>query len=459
MLTPLCAAPANLTVSGGNGSVTLDWDDNLEPSLFGYNVYRSSQPDGVYTLVGSDLATSSFVDASLEADGSYHYVVKAEDVNGTESQGSDAISANVAGVVLNFFRIPYPGTRNNYTGWVGYEFTPSENLKIHSLGRAVSGSINGNHDVRIWRVSDQALLASVTVGSSSPVDEVNYAYETLASSVTLDSGVSYRIASSETAGGDAWRDLGRLYGVRGVASINGGAYGTGDYPASSSGGGSEGYVPVAFYYSDPAADTEPPTPNPGAWASLPQAVSSSAISMTAVTGADASGTVEYYFDEITGNPGGTDSGWQASPSYTDDGLSPGTTYTYSVTMRDAFLNEGTPSANASATTDASEPPAIHCDDIAMGFRKRGRSYYGQALARIKDANGANIAGAAVFGSWSGAISQSAFGITDSNGTVFFESAGVRDGGTYVFTVDSVALEGYVYDASANVETSDSITAP
>ena len=77
--------------------------------------------------------------------------------------------------------------------------------------------------------------------------------------------------------------------------------------------------------------------------------------MTATTGADASG-VEYYFDETSGNPGATDSGWQASPFYSDTGLTAGTTYTYTIQMRDLIGNVGTASAGANATTSDTAAP-------------------------------------------------------------------------------------------------------
>ncbi|MHC4280149.1 MAG: hypothetical protein ACYSUJ_08355 [Planctomycetota bacterium] len=54
-------------------------------------------------------------------------------------------------------------------------------------------------------------------------------------------------------------------------------------------------------------DTDPPTPDPLVWATAPYATGKTSIDMTAVTASDPSG-VEYYFDETTGNPGGTDSG-------------------------------------------------------------------------------------------------------------------------------------------------------
>ena len=97
-------------------------------------------------------------------------------------------------------------------------------------------------------------------------------------------------------------------------------------------------------------DTTPPTPDAATFAIAPVADSDTSISMTATTGSDPSGPVEYLFTETSGNPGGSSSGWQSSPSHTDTGLSPGTEYTYTVTLRDSLGNTGTASDPASATT-------------------------------------------------------------------------------------------------------------
>ncbi|KKL56483.1 hypothetical protein LCGC14_2244960, partial [marine sediment metagenome] len=82
-------------------------------------------------------------------------------------------------------------------------------------------------------------------------------------------------------------------------------------------------------------DTTAPTPNPATFSSAPSADSDTAISMTATTGSDQTGPVEYYFDETTSGNGATDSGWQTSASYTDSGLDADTQYTYTVQMRDS----------------------------------------------------------------------------------------------------------------------------
>ncbi|MHC4647235.1 MAG: fibronectin type III domain-containing protein, partial [Planctomycetota bacterium] len=125
--------------------------------------------------------------------------------------------------------------------------------------------------------------------------------------------------------------------------------------------------------TDPSPDTDPPTPNPATFASPPAAVSDTEITMTATTGSDASPPVEYYFDETSGNPGGSDSGWITNTTYNDTGLSAETQYTYTVQMRDSVGNTGTASAPASATTD----PKSYCGAAPM--------YRDSAIANISAA--------------------------------------------------------------------------
>jgi hypothetical protein len=93
-------------------------------------------------------------------------------------------------------------------------------------------------------------------------------------------------------------------------------------------------------------DSNPPTPNPAQFAQVPTALSTTSITMTAVTGTDTVSPVQYLFKEA----GGALSGWQSSPVYIDTNLQPGTEYTYTVTMRDLAGNETAPSGSFSAFT-------------------------------------------------------------------------------------------------------------
>lgn len=100
-------------------------------------------------------------------------------------------------------------------------------------------------------------------------------------------------------------------------------------------------------------DLTAPIPNPSTFSIAPTPTGSSTITMTATTSTDAfTGPVQYFFNETSGNAGGSDSGWQTSPTFTDTGLAAGTQYTYRVQTRDSAStpNVTTFSASASATT-------------------------------------------------------------------------------------------------------------
>lgn len=87
-------------------------------------------------------------------------------------------------------------------------------------------------------------------------------------------------------------------------------------------------------------ETVPPRPNPMTWAITPHSATATSITMTATTARDNSASpVQYYFDETSGNPGATDSGWITSPIYTDSNLVPGARYGYRVKAKDARNNE------------------------------------------------------------------------------------------------------------------------
>ena len=192
------------------------------------------------------------------------------------------------------------------------------------------------------------------------------------------------------------------------------------------------------------------------WASPPAPAGPTSITMTATTATDTSG-VRYYFECTAG--GGNDSGWLDTPTYVDTGLTPDTLYTYRVKATDKAVppNETGWSTEESATTPSA--PEMYVNDIAMGFRKQGQKYFGQATVWIKDDGGADVSGSLVTGDWSGAVSEMAMGTTGGDGKIFFESGSVTGGGTYTFTVTDVSKSGYVYNPALNVMTFGSITAP
>ncbi len=85
--------PTGLTATGGNAQVSLDWNDNTEPDLASYTVYRAEQNGGPYDLIDSGVATSNYLDTTAVNGTTYYYVVTATDTSGNESGYSNEASA------------------------------------------------------------------------------------------------------------------------------------------------------------------------------------------------------------------------------------------------------------------------------------------------------------------------------------------------------------------------------
>jgi hypothetical protein len=127
---------------------------------------------------------------------------------------------------------------------------------------------------------------------------------------------------------------------------------------------------------------------------------------------------------------------------------------------DAIGNWGNYSSVVIKVTD--NLPAMHISDIQVSATHGRWSYiHGQATVTVVDATGKHVAGATVYGHWSGSVSGSAFGQTGTNGKVTFSSMEIYYMGgwfsrrlTFTFTVDNIIKTGWIYDKSANVKTSD-----
>ena len=88
------AAPTGLAPTAGDRQAFLDWADNAEADLAGYNVYRSTAQGSGHTRINpSPVTASAYLDNTVVANTTYYYVVRAVDLSGNESANSDEISA------------------------------------------------------------------------------------------------------------------------------------------------------------------------------------------------------------------------------------------------------------------------------------------------------------------------------------------------------------------------------
>jgi hypothetical protein len=88
------AAPRGLTATAGSSGIALDWADNSEPDLSGYEIYRATTAGGPYTQISTNrVSASSYTDASVSEGTAYYYIVKAADKANQLSVASNEASA------------------------------------------------------------------------------------------------------------------------------------------------------------------------------------------------------------------------------------------------------------------------------------------------------------------------------------------------------------------------------
>ncbi len=88
------AAPAGITAAPQGPGNALDWSDNTDPLLAGYNVYRStSSTSGFVKVNTSTVTTSDYLDTTAAAGTKYYYKVTAVDSWGGESVASAVVNS------------------------------------------------------------------------------------------------------------------------------------------------------------------------------------------------------------------------------------------------------------------------------------------------------------------------------------------------------------------------------
>jgi fibronectin type 3 domain-containing protein len=87
------SAPTGLVASGGDGKVTLSWtvpnSDGGSP-ITGYNIYRSTTPGGEGATVFATAVSNSYTDSAVTNGTTYYYTVAAVNAVGSSPQSTEA---------------------------------------------------------------------------------------------------------------------------------------------------------------------------------------------------------------------------------------------------------------------------------------------------------------------------------------------------------------------------------
>ena len=110
-------APTGLEGSAtGDGTISLDWNDNSGGDVNGYNIYRSTiSGSGYVKLNDTLLATSDYIDDTATGGITSYYIVTAVDANDTESDYSDEEAVVLGDWSTQTFVFSYAGAKLNYS--------------------------------------------------------------------------------------------------------------------------------------------------------------------------------------------------------------------------------------------------------------------------------------------------------------------------------------------------------
>ncbi|MBN1422274.1 MAG: alkaline phosphatase [Planctomycetes bacterium] len=483
------AVPAGLTASAGDTVVTLDWDDNSDGDLAGYNVYRWDSQDQAYSLVAStDKLTTAWSDTELANGTAYYYVLTAVDTSSNESGYSDQASATpqngaplppanlvaTAGdtqVTLTWDVSPEP----DIAGYNVYSRTDPEGTydQVNTDGLVTEATYTDTglaNDTPYYYVvtavdTEEAESGYSDEASATPTDMTPPAVPTELAATAGDGQVSlewadggvdvagYNVYRSTTPGGD-YTQIGE--------PVTANAYT--DSPVTS--GTTYYYVVTAFDshgnesgYSAEVSATPYDTVPPAAPTGLEATAGDGQVSLEWADNGEGDLVAGYnvYRSTTSGSGYAQINGSLVTESdYTDDTVENGTTYYYVVTAVDAGDLESGYSAEVSATPDVGS--AISVVSITMTLIPTGKNTKGEATVTLSEA----VAGATVTGTWllnGELLQEGAFSTADDSGVAVIASPPmkVKTGDVFTFQVTDVTLTGYAYDSASNQETQDSIT--
>ncbi|MGA1867761.1 MAG: Ig-like domain-containing protein [bacterium] len=86
------SAPTGLAGTPGELSATLNWDENPECDILGYDIYRSPGCDETYDLIKSWIEETSYTDNNLVGGIEYCYYIRAIDIKYNDSEPSQSIT-------------------------------------------------------------------------------------------------------------------------------------------------------------------------------------------------------------------------------------------------------------------------------------------------------------------------------------------------------------------------------
>ncbi|WP_344061057.1 fibronectin type III domain-containing protein, partial [Terrabacter lapilli] len=490
------SAPTGLTAVAGNASVALSWTppaSNGGSAITGYNIYRGQTPGGEGpTPIATNVPGTSFTDTG-EVNGSpYYYKVAAVNAVGTSPQSNEASAtpqASVPTAPVNL--VASPGDASVALSWQAPASDGGSGITGYNVYRGTSAGGEG-----VTPIASNVALTSFT--DTGLTNGTRYYYTVAAVNAVGTSPRSNEGSATPQAAAripSAPQSLTALAGNTTVSltwaapASNGGSTITGYAVYRGTSAGGEAATPVAsnvtgtsftdtgltngttYYYTVAAINAvgtspqsnetfaTPQTTAPSAPLSLTATASSNAVALTWAAPASNGGSPVTGYAVYRGTSAG---GEAASPvasnvtgtSFTDTGLTNGTTYYYKVAAINA-VGTSPQSNEASATPQAAGTGAGYVRRVGTATAATARTSTTITVGTGGVVAGHTLVVSALLSSTSTTGSVSA---SDSAGNGYAVARNVSDGSAGDRTVVLVAVAVKALPAGATITLSYSSAA-
>ncbi|MTD16945.1 choice-of-anchor D domain-containing protein [Nakamurella sp. YIM 132087] len=467
------AAPTALTATAGDHSVALDWADNTESDIAGYNVFRSTTSTVATTgtpLNGATaLTTSAFTDTTAENTTTYYYAVVAVDQGGNKSVASSTVSATPDAASPALAELPIKinfgsETAGNVAGYdkdFGQGFTNSAGRGWVAVGTHTPTSLVNNGRFRDPRAGVPDLqrglmhMASADIPGSFTGTKTRGDYEIAVADGTYDVTVSAgdqpgsATASCVTPCYDSTHTI-KVEGTTAINAFKGTAAKEFDIQTvtvqvtdgrltfNATGGTN---TKINYIIVEPT-DLTPPAIPTGATATAGDGTV--AVSWTAVTATDLAG---YHVYRSTSTPVATSAANRitATPltatQLADTSVVNGTAYHYVITSIDTKGNESDASTEVDATPADSTAPAA---PVGLTVTAGDAS----ATVRWTPSTEGDLTGYRVYRSTTSPVSVEAANLVASPTAAQFDDTGLTNGTTYYYVITALDDAGNQSPASA-----------
>lgn len=185
--------PAGLSATPGNSTVSLNWNDNAEGDLAGYNVYRSITSGSAYSkLNGSLVGSSGYIDSDASGGLTYYYVVTAVDTSLNESDDSNEVSATPADTIPPSEPTGLSASGGNGTVTLNWNDNTESDLDGYNVYRSTS---LGSGYVKV----NSSLVSNSNYIDNTVTNEITYYYVITAIDTLANEG-NYSNEDSATPG-------------------------------------------------------------------------------------------------------------------------------------------------------------------------------------------------------------------------------------------------------------------